>query len=272
MASELRQILNHIAASRLRDMCEKRGLPTGGDQHDKRERLARSFRGKVGELLPHLNRVDMIEVLESYTYYDADHPEFSGKLTGLGRASRAEIDELMVKIFEDGWGPTRARPNPLGPRSVIQFAPTNDDDADEDDEDEDEGSDEPDGDVSTITWKHGDILKARFRGELFDPVRFIRSDGNYCFVHWAADGTFSEIHQSDIEGRSSLPWPLDLAPPDVETEPDIEGAEDDGSSEASFLRWIDEHLGQRDRMNLLVKTLVNRLGQFTADLRLRARE
>lgn len=269
MASELRQILNHIAASRLRDMCEKRGLPTGGDQHEKRERLARSFRGKVGELLPHLNRVDMIEVLESYTYYDADHPEFSGKLTGLGRASRAEIDELMVKIFEEGWGPTRARPHPLGSRSVIQFAQTNDN-RDEDDDDED-SEDSEDEDTSAIPWKHGDILKARYRGELFDPVRFIRSEGNYCFVHWAADGTFSEILRSDIEGRSSLHWPLDLAPPDVETENDVVDAEDDGSSEASFLRWIDEHLGQRERMNLLVKTLVNRLGRFTADLRLSTR-
>jgi hypothetical protein len=201
MASEIRQILNLIAASRLRNICEQRGLPTGGDQDEKRERLARSFRGNVVELLPHLNRAEMADVLDDYMFHDAEHPSFRGRLTGLTRASRAELEELMIMIFRDGWGPTRAHPHPLGGRSAIRFAADNDDDV-------------------------GSAGKNDNEGEAF------------------------QSEERDVTA---------------------EAGDDDAALDADFLRWLDEHLGRRERMNLHVRTLVNRLGRFRADQRLRTR-
>jgi hypothetical protein len=201
MASEVRQILNLIAASRLRDLCEQRGLPTGGDQDEKRARLARSFRGNLAELLPHLNRAEMVGVLDDHRFYDVAHREIRGRLTGLTRASRAELEELMIMAVQGGWGPTRAHPHPLGSRSSIRFAADND-------------------------------------------------GGGYGAGEDDGEGKAFQAEERDVTAGAG---------------------DDDAALDADFLRWLDEHLGRRERMNLHVRTLVNRLGRFRAAQRLRTR-
>jgi hypothetical protein len=67
-------------------------------------------------------------------------------------------------------------------------------------------------------WNHGDIVKAKFGGETFDPVRVIRRNnkaGTEWLLHFAVDNTFARIPAGDIVGPSTTEWELDEAPADV---------------------------------------------------------
>ncbi len=217
MASDIRAILECVPAARLRDLCEKRGLTTGGDQHDKRTRLARSLRGNLDWLVPELHKKEMADALGQYTY-TGDHG-LEGQLYGLGRASRDHLVAMMELVFgEEGYDPSQDGESPVGPDSPIRFWATGSDE-EEDEEDEEAGDEDEDEDGPD------------------DDLAYVEDD--------ADDGNKYLEEPEDADGRRSL--------------------------ETDFHVWITRHMGGKERTNLLVKTLVNRLGRFRADQRLTLR-
>lgn len=71
---------------------------------------------------------------------------------------------------------------------------------------------------SRSEWKHGDIVHAAYEGKSY-VARFIRTTRHgAALVHWAGDGTFSEIPIEDIIGASKERWVLELEGEDVEVE------------------------------------------------------
>jgi hypothetical protein len=200
MAREVRAILDCLDGQLLRKLCELRDLPVSGTVDEKRNRLSRSFRGHVEELLPHLHRDDMIAALEQYSF-TTDAGRSEGEWVGLRNASWDELHRAMKKIFIDDWDPERGPIQPLGSNATIRIAWMNSEDADETDSDEVEEEDED-----------------------------------------ASDGA----------SRSSLPA---VAGDDV----------------GEFYEWLFDYLSNRGASTLMIKTLVNRLGHYRADERLRTR-
>lgn len=208
MPGEVRTILDELTARSLRRLCRARDLGTGGDLHDKRSRLARSFRGQVEELIALLRREDMIAALGIWEFSLDDGRE--GSLMGLRGASKGELRKAMKRLFVDDWEPSPRQPQPCGEDFKIRVA-WNDEDLD------DEGDDSSDADA-----EHDD---------------------------------------EDDEDDDSL---------DDDDDSEHDATEDgvDGDVEADFVEWMHEHIGDRGSANLLIKTLVNRLGRYRAEQRL----
>jgi hypothetical protein len=208
MAGEVRSILDCLDGQMLRKLCELRGLPVSGSVDDKRSRLARSFRGHVDELLPHLHRNEMIAALEIFTFAIEDGRE--GHWVGLANAAWDELRRAMERIFIDDWEPAPGRLQPLGPSSSIRIAwdEAEDDDDDEDDDgfvDDEDAQDETDYERASLASTSGSATSRR------------------------------------------------------------------GQEVGEFYEWLAEHLSTRGASTLLIKTLVNRLGNYRADERLRTR-
>lgn len=68
------------------------------------------------------------------------------------------------------------------------------------------------------TWKHGDIVRARYGQQVYDPARVIRIADGIAVVHWGVDETFSEIPVGDIVGASRKTWSLEKVPEDLDLE------------------------------------------------------
>lgn len=331
MAGDIRRILDTIQASRLRALCEERGLATGGDQSDKRERLARSMRGNLEELIPLLRRSDIIGYLSGGFEFSSG---MQGSFARLGQASRQDLETLLRWVVNDD-PRARASSRPLGHDCAIRFRREEEDDEGDDGEAGEEYGDaekvfvaaikrdndlmyyikggdvwavprkkpgqskgkavklvsagikmdysryvyylDDDGDIArrsrrrlpdgpVLRVEHGDIVAARWRGELHEPARVLRvvPDTGDVFVHWY-DNRFSEVAAEDIVRLSDKPWTLELLgedevdPDDLDYEPDLE---------EEFKAWLAEYFQTRDRSAMLIKTLVNRLGRHRAHERL----
>ncbi len=324
-------------------MCEERGLPTGGDQFDKRSRLARSMRGELDELLPFLRKSDMVDYLTKDVF--TDHGGVTGYFTYVGQAARSELETLLRLLWKGD--PKAMQVRPLGRRSPIRFV--REDDLDEEAEDLEDveavelrGEAEKvfragvvrdsslmyyvkdgdlwavprkrpgqpkgkavrvvnagiamdysrylyfldgDGDIarkrhaadldderadeaSHVPIAHGAIVAARYRGRVHEPARVIKvdPDSGDVLVHWY-DDKFSEVAAEDIVRLSTRPWTLARLSEDEVAldEPEEESLDD------TFLAWLGEHTQARPRASLLIKTLVNKLGRYTADQRLTTR-
>lgn len=57
-------------------------------------------------------------------------------------------------------------------------------------------------------WSHGEIVRAAYFGEMFEPARVIREEEGQYLVHWA-DGRHSLVPEYEIDERSDQPWILD---------------------------------------------------------------
>lgn len=64
-------------------------------------------------------------------------------------------------------------------------------------------------DRARVRFRHGAIVRARYKGKVYEPVRVIRPEGwGWSYVHWA-DDKFCSVQTEDIEGPSSKKWVLE---------------------------------------------------------------
>ena len=131
MASLIPDILNSITPTRLRELCEQRGLPTGGDQGDKRTRLARSMRGQLEELMPLLKRTEIAAYLGHGPFSWPNGVE--GEFTRVSQATRPQLEELLRLIAADD-PRAYSSSRPLGRSCQIRFWSRNDEEDDDEDD------------------------------------------------------------------------------------------------------------------------------------------
>jgi hypothetical protein len=71
-----------VLPERLREICLRRGVATGGSRQEQRDRLLRSLGGDLNKLLPQLMRTELVEFLATR--------DLGGRFAFVSRASRDE--------------------------------------------------------------------------------------------------------------------------------------------------------------------------------------
>lgn len=111
MTTDLGTILDFVLPERLREICLRRGVVTGGGRQEQRDRLLRSLGGDLNKLLPQLMRAELVEFLATR--------DLGGRFAFVSRASRAELERLLTMLCAGDAGVTN--PQPLGSASPIRF-------------------------------------------------------------------------------------------------------------------------------------------------------
>lgn len=199
MPGEVRSILDDLLGQRLSRLCRGRNLRTGGNAHEKRGRLARSFRGQPEQLIPMLRRDEMIACLKKKSFAAG-----GGYLYGLSYASKPDLCKIMNRVFVDGWTPVEPGDQPCGARFPIR-----------------------------VDW---------------DSV---------------SDGRASNLNLDIAEANDSPAGANDDSSGFC-----VGSGPESGEAEAKFIAWMDERIKGRLGANLLIKTLVKRLGRYHTEQRL----
>jgi hypothetical protein len=111
MTTDLGTILDFVLPERLREICLRRGVATGGGRQEQRDRLLRSLGGDLNKLLPQLMRAELVEFLATR--------DLGGRFAFVSRASRDELERLLTMLCAGDAGATN--PQPLGTASPIRF-------------------------------------------------------------------------------------------------------------------------------------------------------
>jgi hypothetical protein len=111
MTTDLGTILDFVLPERLREICLRRGVATGGSRQEQRDRLLRSLGGDLNKLLPQLMRTELVEFLATR--------DLGGRFAFVSRASRDELERLLTMLCAGDAGATN--PQPLGSASPIRF-------------------------------------------------------------------------------------------------------------------------------------------------------
>src|SRR5688500_17063863 len=111
MSYRARDVLDDLNDASCRRLCRSRDLPAGGSLGDRRERLARSYRGDLRALLGDLQRDELKRVLNHRFPMDAEDADF--QMTYLSQAAVQELRECAEAVYIDGWEPRSERDRPI---------------------------------------------------------------------------------------------------------------------------------------------------------------
>ena len=154
-------ILEVLRSDGLRKLCEKRDIPYGRSDADRRDRLEREYRRDVPGLLADLRRADLIAALGNVSF------EVGGKEYEFGRLHKASLGELLAAAraaFLTDWEPDGEGSAPHGAGPIDTYRT---DDGESDDEDE---SDDDDVDL-TAGFDVADEIADLFRDLEEEPER-----------------------------------------------------------------------------------------------------
>jgi hypothetical protein len=111
MTTDIRTILDFVLADRLRFICERTGVPSGGSRAEQRDRVVRAVGGNVRGLITLLMRAEIVEFLATR--------DLGGSYAELRRASRWELEQLLVMLCTSD--PRATQEKPLGNASPVRF-------------------------------------------------------------------------------------------------------------------------------------------------------
>jgi hypothetical protein len=124
-------ILEALRSDGLRRLCEKREIPYGRSDGDRRDRLANAYRRALPDLVTDLRRADLIAALGNVTF-EVDEKEY--ELGRLHKATLAELQMAATAVFVGDWAPAGKGEGPTGSGPIDTYR--TDDGLEEDEEDE----------------------------------------------------------------------------------------------------------------------------------------
>lgn len=125
----IRQLLNELDRGKLVRLQRLRGLPAGDNNGERRETLARSYRGDLEELIEQLEHADLVAIFDKMTL------TISGQRMYLPNAKKYGVDDLR-RFARKAFAGARL----LGPSPFIGVL----DEEEEEEDDDEEGEDEDD--------------------------------------------------------------------------------------------------------------------------------
>lgn len=153
-------ILEGLGTDGLRRLCDVQEIALGRSDSDRRERLARSYRARIRELIDDLRRNDLVDTLGNVEFETDAGVEYA-----LGRLRKANVDQLRaaaVAVFIDDWEPSGDGSGPPRSGPIDSYVT---DDSDEELGEEDQVDDESnDSDFSFAIPGLVDAWRASDRG------------------------------------------------------------------------------------------------------------
>jgi len=115
---KVRDLIEVLPVTRLRELCVSRGLSSAGRKADLQTRLARSCRGKPEEILSGMLRKELVEQLRNLECEGDGH---HGEFTYLAQANKADLQTLLQRIVDGTWTPNVGENTPLGEACPIRI-------------------------------------------------------------------------------------------------------------------------------------------------------